>query len=65
MILKDKFGFLFKIGIFDKSKALKSIEKDEISLLQSDKINYVYFRLNNCNKLKMGLNLKLMLVIHR
>jgi hypothetical protein len=54
MILKDKFSFLFKIGIFDKSKALKSIEKDEISLLQSDKINYVYFRLNNCNKLKDG-----------
>jgi hypothetical protein len=51
MILKDKISFLFKIGIFDKSKALKSIEKNEISVLQSDKINYVYFRLNNCNKL--------------
>lgn len=52
MILKNKIGFLFKIGAFDQSKTLKSIEKNEINFLQSDKINYAYFNLNNYNPSK-------------
>jgi hypothetical protein len=52
MILKNKIGFLFKIGAFDQPKTLKSIEKNEINFLQSDKINYAYFNLNNYNPSK-------------